>query len=105
MKMIDVREWKEGVQRRVDGRGYAVFAERGKRIVADHLVFVRFAAIDSFELLQAVEIQQGKAGILDRAEIAAAAFYGEDAHRLPGERIGKVDLRAGIAAAEIRDSQ
>ncbi len=47
MQMIDVVVGQEGVQRRVNGGGNAVLAEGGKRIVSDHLVFVRLAAIET----------------------------------------------------------
>ena len=105
MQVIDVRRGKERVQRRVDRGGDAVVAERSGRIVIHHLVFEGFATIAGFELLQLVEIQEREPCVGDRAEIAAAAFYGQHADGRACKRIGHVDLRARIAAAEVRDAQ
>ncbi len=87
----------------IDGSRHAILAERRQRIKADHLVFVSFAPVDSFELLQPIEIKQRKSGILDRSEIAAAALDRQNTHRLSGKWIRKFDLRAGVAAPEICD--
>ena len=77
--MVDVRKREKRVQRRIDGSSDAVFAESRKRIEADHFVFLRFAAVEILELLEAVLIEQRETGFLDGAEVAAAAFYGEHA--------------------------
>src|SRR5579863_2379458 len=105
MQMVHVRERKKSVERRVDGSGHAVFSEGRERIEADHFVFVSFAAVEILELLEPVLIEQRKSGFFDGAEVAAAAFYGENACGLAGERIGQIHFRAGIAAAEIGDAQ
>jgi len=105
MEVIDVRKREEGVQRSIDGGGHAVLAIGRERIVADHLVFVLFAAVDVFELLEAVEIEQREAVFVDGAEVAAAAFHREHAHRLAGKRIGQFDFCAGVATAKIGNAE
>ena len=105
MQMIDVRRGEKRVQRRIDRRGDAVLAECGGRVVLHHLVFEGFAAIARLELFQLVEIEQREPRVGDRAEIAAAAFHREHADRRTRERIGQIDLRARVAAAEVRDAQ
>ena len=55
MQMIDVQKRQERVQWSVDGRCHTVFAEGGKRIVAHHVVFVFFALVQLFELLEPIE--------------------------------------------------
>ena len=105
MQVIDVRRGKKRMQRRVDRGGDAVVAERSGRIVIDHLVFESFAAIAGFQLLQLVEVEEREPCVGNRAEIAAAAFHGKHANQRTCKRIGHVDLRARIAAAEVRDAQ
>ena len=105
MQMIDMRRRQERVQRRVDRSGDAVVAERRRWIVIHHLVFERLAAIARLELLQLVEIEQREPCVGDRSEVAAAAFHREHPDRGAGERIGQIDLRAGVASAEVRDAQ
>ena len=89
----------------IDGGGDLVLAEGGERIEGDHFVFERFAAIDAFELDEAVEIEQREAGFLDGADVAAAAFDGEHADGFAGEGVGHFDLGAGVAAAEVGDAE
>ena len=105
MEVIDVVERQERMQRGVDRRGDAVVAERAQRVVPDHLVLVRLATIAIDELLELVEVQQRESRRAHRPEIAAAALDGEHARRLARHRIGQVELRAGVAAAEIGDPQ
>src|SRR5581483_10193381 len=85
MQVIDVREGKEGMQRGIDRRRYAIFPECRERVVADHLVFVLLSPIQLLQLLEAIQVKKSEAGLCDRANIAAAAFYGKDTDRLAGE--------------------
>ena len=99
MQMIDVVRRQERVQRRVDRRGDAIVAERTERIEADHLVFVRFAAIARDETLQLVEIQQREPARADGRTDVAEAFDGRRPGSVAGEKItaefeGKVCLPA-----------
>ena len=66
---------------------------------------MRLAAVSRDQAVQLVEIQDREAGVGDRTQIAAAALHRHDALRLAGQRIGHVELRAGVAAAEIGDAQ
>ena len=66
---------------------------------------MRFTAIDFFQLFQAIQVDQGESGILNRSEIAAASLHRQDAYGLSGKWIGEFYFRAGVAAAEICDSQ
>ncbi len=52
--MIDVGEGQEGVERRVDAGGARIEIEGAVRQVADHLVFMRHAAIELFQPQQLV---------------------------------------------------
>ena len=105
MQMVDVREGKETVQRGVDRGRNGIGAEGGHGIHADNQIFFRYALVALFESQHLVEIKGGKAGALDAAEIAAAAFDPEHLDRFAGERVGLGDLGAGIAAAEVGDAQ
>jgi hypothetical protein len=105
VQMIDVRERQERVQRRVNRSGHPVLAERAERVEADHLVLVRLAAVARDQRLELVEVQHGKPGGRDRAQVAAAALHRHHPLRLAGQRIGQLELRARIAAAEVRDAQ
>ena len=105
MKMIDVREGKKRVERRIDRRGDTVVAEGGKRVVPDHVVLMHFTSIQRFQGFETVEIQESKASIGNRSEIAAAALDGEHAHRLARKRIRQLEFGAGVAASEIRDAE
>ena len=66
---------------------------------------MRLAAIARDQPLELVEIEDREAACGDRSQIAAAAFHGEHAHRIAGQRIGPGELRARVAAAEVRDAQ
>jgi hypothetical protein len=105
MQVIDVIERQKRVQRRVDRRGDAVVAKCAQRIERDHLVFVRFAAIARDERFELVEMQERKAGLGDRSQVAAAALDREDANGLARQRIGQLELRARVTAAKVRDPQ
>ncbi len=105
MQVIDVRKRQECVERRIDRRGDAVLAERAERIKADHLVLVGFAPIAPDEIVQLVHVEHGEARRADRREISAAALDRHHAPRLAGQRIGQIELRARVPAAEVRDAK
>ena len=105
VQVIDVRERQKCMERRVDRCRDAVAAKRAQRIQIHHLVFVRFAPVARHEPLERVEPEHGKPGLVHRAEVAAAALHGQHARELPGQRILKVELRAGVAAGEVGDAQ
>ncbi len=105
VQVVDVRERQEGMQRRIDRRRDAVLAERAERVVADHLVFVRLATIAPDEIVQLVHVEHGEARRAYRREVAAAALDRHDAPRLAGQRIGQIELRARVPAAEVRDAE
>ncbi len=105
MQMVDVIERQEGVQRRVDRGGDAVLAEREQRVEAHHLVLELLAAVARDQAFELVEIEHRKSRIPDRSEVAAAALHGHHPRRRAGHRIGQIELRAGVAAAEVGDAQ
>ena len=105
MKVIDMRKGQKRMERCIDRRGNGVMAERRQRVIGHHLVFVRLASILRFKRLDAIQVEQREAGVGNRPKIAAAAFDGEHADWLAGERIRQIDFRAGVAAAEIGDAQ
>ena len=82
MEVIDVIERQKRMQRRIDRRGDAVVAERTQRVVPDHLILVRLAAVAIDELLELVEVQQRESRRAHRPQIAAAALDREHARRL-----------------------
>ena len=90
MQVIHVGKGKKRVQGRVNGSGDAVFAEGCQWVIANHLVFVRFPAIELFKLFEALQMEQRKPGFLDRSQIAAAAFDCQDANQFAAERVGQV---------------
>ena len=92
MQMIDVREGKKAVQRRVDGGGDGVVAEGAQRIHRHHVVFGVDAFVAALEREQLVLVERGEAGALDAAEVAAGAFDPEHFDLLAGEGIGLHDL-------------
>src|SRR5215469_2986120 len=65
MKMVDMCERQECVQRRVDRSRYSVRAEGCQWIKSDHLVFVLFAPVDLFQGFQTIQIEQCKTGLFD----------------------------------------
>jgi hypothetical protein len=105
VEVVDVVPREEAVECGVDGGGDLVVAEGGEWIEGDHLVLESLAAIDVFELDEAVEIELGEAGFLNGPDVAAAAFDGEDAHGLAGEGVFEFEFGAGVAAAEIGDAE
>jgi hypothetical protein len=103
VEVIDVRERKKRMQRRIDRRRHAVLTEGTERVQADHLVLVRFAAIAADQPLELVEIQEREAARADGAQVAAAPLHGQHARGLAGQRVGQIELRTRIAAAKVRD--
>ena len=82
-------ERQEGMQRSVDGCGDSVFAERGQRIIAHHLVFVRFTVVDAFQLFEPVQIEQSETGLFDRSESPPLPFTASTRTGLPVNGSGK----------------
>src|SRR5690242_10830614 len=72
MQVINMVEREERVQRGIDGSRDFVRSERGDGIVADHLIFEFLATIELFQLFETIEIEDGKTGIVNRAQVAAA---------------------------------
>jgi len=105
MKMIDVREGKKAVERRVNGGGYGIVAEGGDGVHGDHVVFVIDTFIAALEREELFLIESGEAGALDAAEIAAGALDPEDLNGLAGEGIGLSDFGAGVAAGKVSEAQ
>jgi hypothetical protein len=105
VEVVDVRERKESVEWRVDGRCDRVVAEGAERIHRDDLVFTGYTLIAVGEGEDLVEIERGEAGALDAAEIAAGALDPEDLLGLAVEGIYFVDLGAGVAAAEVGEAE
>src|SRR5579864_161851 len=88
MQMIDVRKRKERMQRSIDGRGNAILAKSGERIVADHLVLILLAAVQFLQVLQAIEIKKSESRLGNRANVAATAFDCQHAGRCSSKRVG-----------------
>ena len=90
--MIHVSKRQERVQRSVNRCRHAILGKRRKRIIADHFVFVRFAAVEFFELFQTIKVQQGKSTFSDGPQVPATGLYCEHACWLASKRIGKFQL-------------
>ena len=103
--MIHMIERQKRVERCIDGGGHLVLTERAQRVETDHFVFIGFAAVTRDEGLELVEMQEREAGRADAAQIAAAALHREHPHGRARQRIRQVDLRARVAAAEVRDAK
>jgi hypothetical protein len=93
------------MQRSVDGSGNSVLTKGGKRIIADHLVFVLLSAIQFLQLLETIQVEQGKPGFGDRANVPSTTFYRKNTNRLARERIWQFDLRTCVATAEVRNAE
>ena len=93
------------MQRRINRGGDAILAKRAEWIKRDHLVFERLAAIARNQAVQLVHVEDREAAVGDRPQISTAALHRHDPLRLPGQRIGQIEFRAGVSAAEIRDAQ
>ena len=102
--MIYVRKGKKCMQRCIDRGSYRIVTERTQRIQPHHLVFQFDAAINLCQGEHFVEIQSGKALDLDAAQVPPAAFHPQHRLLLAVERIRPLELRAGIAAAEVGDA-
>ena len=105
MQVIDVVERQERVERRIDRRGDAVLAEGAQRVEADHLVLERLAAVARDQPLRACRGRGWRSRTSRSTQIAAAALDRHHPLRLAGQRVGQVELRAGVAAAEVGDAQ
>ena len=105
VEVVDVIPGEEGVEGGVDGGGDFVVAEGGEGVEGDHLILKGFAAVDVFELGEAVHIEEREAGFLNGADVAAGAFDGHDAGIAAGEGVGHFVLGAGVAAAEVGDAE
>ena len=93
------------MQRSVDGSGNSVLPKRGKRIIADHLVLVLLSAIQFLQLLETIQVEQGKPGFGDRANVPSTTFYRKNTNWLARERIWQFDLRTCVATAEVRNAE
>ena len=71
MKVIDMREGQEAVQRRIDGRGDGVVTEGAKGIHRNHVVFVIDSLVERNEGKKFLLVERGKARALDAAEVSA----------------------------------
>src|SRR5579864_168319 len=88
MQMIDVCEGKERMQWSIDGRGHAILAKGGERIVAHHLVLILLAAVEFLQVLQAIEIKKSESRLGNRADVAATALNRQHADRCSGKWVG-----------------
>jgi hypothetical protein len=105
MEMVHMSKGQKSMQRGIDGGRCGVVTKGAKRVHADHLVFQLNAAIDPRECEHLIEVQGGKAFYLDAAQVATATLYPEYGLLLPIQRIGPLEFRAGVAAAEVGDAQ
>src|SRR5580698_178721 len=102
--MVDMREGKEAVQRRVDGGRGGVVAEGDEWIELNHGVFFIDAAVLLLQREQLVEIERREARALDAAEITTAALDPEDELLLAIDGIHGFQLRTGVASAEVGEA-
>jgi len=63
--MIDVRKRKESMKRSINGCCNTTLAECRQRVVANHFVFVFFAAIPPLELFESIQVKQREARFRD----------------------------------------
>ncbi len=105
MEMVDVREGKKAVQRRIDGRGDGVVAEGAHGIHRHHVVFGLDAFVAALECEELVLVEGGEAGALDAAEVAAGAFDPDDFDGFAGEGVGLSNFGTGVAAGKVGDAQ
>ena len=105
MKMIDVREGKEAVERRVDRGGNGIVAEGAQGIHGDHVIFRVDALVTALEGEQLLLVESGEAGALHAAEVAARTFDPENFDRLAREGIDLLDFGTGVAPGEVGDAQ
>src|SRR3954447_17494680 len=61
--------------------------------------------VELLQLFQPVHVDDGETRVLDRAEVTATSLHRQHTGWLSRERIGHVELRTGIAAAEVGDTQ
>ncbi len=103
--MVHVRKGKQCVKRRINRGGNAIFAERRKRIVTDHFVFVRLVLVEGFQLFQSILIKQCKSSFRDGSQVATAALHSKHARWFSCKRIRKFYLRTRVTATKVGDSQ
>ena len=105
MQMIDVREGQKSVQRSVNRSGDAVLAEGAQRIHIHHFIFEFSAAILCSSPCSFSEYKRRQPAQLDASQIAATALDPQNFFLLPAKRIGLLDLRTGVSAAEVGDAK
>src|SRR5207248_8561677 len=94
MKVIHVWKRQKCMERCVDGSGDSILTEGRERVVTDHLILVRFTAVNRLELLQAIQVEQCESGIPDGSQIHSASLDREHTSGPPCKRVWKLDLRA-----------
>ena len=102
--VVDMAVGQIGVQRRVDAGRARVEVEGAVGQVAHHLVLVRDAAIEALQPVELVQIERGEPVELHRAEVAARALDPQHRDRLAGQRIARLQLGRGVAAAIVGDA-
>ena len=103
--MVDMGKGQIAMERGIDRRRARIEREGTVRQVTDHFVLVRKSAIEFFEPEQFGLIQRRKPIELHRPDIAARALYPQDRNGLSSQRIARIELGRGVAAAEIGDGQ
>ena len=105
MHVVDMRVGHEGMQRRVDRGGARIEIEGAMAKLSRPSRLRARGRGSATSGLEAIEIERGEAVALHRADVAARSLDPQHLDRLAGERIGRVDLGRGVAAAEIGDAQ
>ena len=103
--MINVGEWQQSMQRRINRGCHRILSEGAERVELHHLIFVFHAAISISQCVKLVQIKSREAFAGNASKIASAALDPE--HRLPAaiKRITFLNFGTGISAAKIRDPQ
>ena len=111
MRVIDMLERQEAVERRVDAAGARIQVERGVAEHADHRIFERrlhslgrAGGVDGLQTDQLLLIERREVLAEAGAEIAAGTLDPEDLDRLAREGVLLDDLGAGVAAAGVGDA-
>ena len=92
------------MQRGIDAGRARIEVEGAVGQVAHHLVLVRDAAIEALQPVQLVQVECGEPIQLHRAEVAAGALDPQHRDRLAGQRIARLQLGRGVAAAIVGDA-
>ena len=98
VEVVDVRGVDEAVHRRVDRRRGAAAAVEAVVERGDHLVLALDARIHVDERAQAIEPEDGQAGLGQRAEVAAGTLDPQQLDRRAGDRIDPGPLGRRVAA-------